>query len=112
MKPSMQGLRPIIEDTFVDFALAGFLDRQLPAIFSATSRAIRGTHPSNTTKLNTYMCIWRRKMSIDWQKYKSTGMRRRNWRASAASLQQACSKQKISAGSSINNHGIKRLMKS
>jgi exonuclease III len=35
---------------FVDFALAGFLDRQLPSIFSATSRAIRGTHPSNITK--------------------------------------------------------------
>ena len=35
---------------YVDFALAGFLDRQLPAIFSATSRAIRGTHPSNITK--------------------------------------------------------------
>ena len=35
---------------FVDFALAGFLDKQLPAIFSATSRAIRGTHPSNITK--------------------------------------------------------------
>jgi endonuclease/exonuclease/phosphatase family metal-dependent hydrolase len=27
---------------FVDFALAGFLDRQLSSIFSATSRAIRG----------------------------------------------------------------------
>ena len=35
---------------FVDFALAGFLDRQLPSIYSATSRAIRGTHPSNITK--------------------------------------------------------------
>jgi hypothetical protein len=35
---------------FVDFALAGFLDRQLPSIFSASSRAIRGTHPSNITK--------------------------------------------------------------
>ena len=35
---------------FVDFAIAGFLDRQLPSIFSATSRAIRGTHPSNITK--------------------------------------------------------------
>ena len=35
---------------FVDFALAGFLDRQLPAIFSPSSRAIRGTHPSNITK--------------------------------------------------------------
>jgi hypothetical protein len=35
---------------FVDFALAGFLDRQLPSIFSATSRSIRGTHPSNITK--------------------------------------------------------------
>jgi hypothetical protein len=43
---------------FVDFDLAGFLDRQLPSIFSATSRAIRGTHPSNITKyvehLNEY----------------------------------------------------------
>jgi hypothetical protein len=37
-------------DYFVDFALAGFVDRQLPAIFSATSRAIRGSHPSNITK--------------------------------------------------------------
>jgi hypothetical protein len=35
---------------FVDFALAGFLDRQLQSIFSATSRLIRGTHPSNITK--------------------------------------------------------------
>jgi hypothetical protein len=35
---------------FVDFALAGFLDRQLPSIYSATSRAIRGSHPSNITK--------------------------------------------------------------
>jgi hypothetical protein len=35
---------------FVDFALAGFMDRQLPSIFSATSRAIRGTLPSNITK--------------------------------------------------------------
>ena len=35
---------------FVDFDLAGFLDRQLPSIFSASSRAIRGTHPSNITK--------------------------------------------------------------
>jgi hypothetical protein len=35
---------------FVDFALAGFLDRQLPSIYSATSRAIRGTHPKNITK--------------------------------------------------------------
>ncbi|OEU19894.1 hypothetical protein FRACYDRAFT_235957 [Fragilariopsis cylindrus CCMP1102] len=35
---------------FVDFALAGFLDRQLPSIFSASSRAIRGTHPKNITK--------------------------------------------------------------
>ena len=34
---------------FVDFALAGFLDRQLPSIFSASSRAIRGTHPGNIT---------------------------------------------------------------
>jgi hypothetical protein len=35
---------------YVDFALAGFLDRQLPSIFSASSRAIRGTHPKNITK--------------------------------------------------------------
>jgi hypothetical protein len=35
---------------FVDFALSGFLDRQLPSIFSASSRAIRGNHPSNITK--------------------------------------------------------------
>jgi hypothetical protein len=35
---------------FVDFALAGFLDRQIPTIFSSSSRAIRGTHPSNITK--------------------------------------------------------------
>jgi hypothetical protein len=40
---------------FVDFALAGFLDRQLPSIFSATSRAIRGTHPSNITKYVEYL---------------------------------------------------------
>jgi hypothetical protein len=40
---------------FVDFALAGFLDRQLPAIFSASSRAIRGTHPSNITKYVEYL---------------------------------------------------------
>jgi hypothetical protein len=42
----------------VDFDLAGFLDRQLPSIFSATSRAIRGIHPSNIAKyvehLNEY----------------------------------------------------------
>jgi hypothetical protein len=37
---------------FVDFALAGFLDRQLPpSKFSASSRAIRGaTHPGSITK--------------------------------------------------------------
>jgi exonuclease III len=35
---------------FVDFALAGFLDRQLQSIFLSSSRAIRGTHPSNITK--------------------------------------------------------------
>ena len=40
---------------FVDFALAGFLDRQLPSIFSASSRAIRGTHPSNITKYIEYL---------------------------------------------------------
>jgi hypothetical protein len=40
---------------FVDFDLAGFLDRQLPSIFSATSRAIRGTHPSNITKYTEYL---------------------------------------------------------
>jgi hypothetical protein len=40
---------------FVDFALAGFLERQLPSIFSATSRAIRGTHPSNITKYVEYL---------------------------------------------------------
>jgi hypothetical protein len=34
---------------FVDFALAGFLDRQLPTIFAVSSRAIRGAHPSNDT---------------------------------------------------------------
>jgi hypothetical protein len=39
----------------VDFELAGFLDRQLPSIFSATSRAIRGTHPSNITKYTEYL---------------------------------------------------------
>jgi hypothetical protein len=40
---------------FVDFDLAGFLDRQLPSIFSASSRAIRGTHPSNVTKYTEYL---------------------------------------------------------
>jgi hypothetical protein len=35
---------------FVNFALAGFLDRQLPSIFSSSPRAIRGTHPGNITK--------------------------------------------------------------
>jgi hypothetical protein len=40
---------------FVDFDLAGFLDRQLPSIFSASSRAIRGTHPSNITKYTEYL---------------------------------------------------------
>jgi hypothetical protein len=40
---------------FVDFSLAGFLDRQLPSIFSASSRAIRGTHPSNITKYVEYL---------------------------------------------------------
>jgi hypothetical protein len=40
---------------FVDFALEGFLDRQLPSIFSASSRAIRGTHPSNITKYIEYL---------------------------------------------------------
>ena len=35
---------------FVDFAMEGLLDRQLPSIFSASSRSIRGTHPSNITK--------------------------------------------------------------
>jgi hypothetical protein len=43
----------------VDFDLAGFLDRQLPSIFSASSRAIGGSHPSNITKytedLNEYL---------------------------------------------------------
>jgi hypothetical protein len=40
---------------FVDFDLAGFLDRQLPSIFTALSRAIRGTHPSNSTKYVEYL---------------------------------------------------------
>jgi hypothetical protein len=40
---------------FVDFALAGFLDRQLPLIFSATTRAIRGTHPSKITEYIEYL---------------------------------------------------------
>jgi len=40
---------------FVDFDLAGFLDRQLPSIFTASSRAIRGTHPSNITKYVEYL---------------------------------------------------------
>jgi hypothetical protein len=40
---------------FVDFDLAGFLDRQLPSIYSASSRAIRGTHPSNITKYIEYL---------------------------------------------------------
>jgi hypothetical protein len=40
---------------FVDFDLAGFLDRQLPSIFSSTSRAIRGAHPSNITKYTEYL---------------------------------------------------------
>jgi exonuclease III len=46
---------------FVDFSLAGFLDRQLPSIFSASSRAIRGTHPSNITKyVEYYTNTWKR----------------------------------------------------
>jgi hypothetical protein len=40
---------------FVDFDLAGFLDKQLPSIYSASSRAIRGTHPSNITKYTEYL---------------------------------------------------------
>jgi 1,2-phenylacetyl-CoA epoxidase PaaB subunit len=40
---------------FVDFAQAGFLDRQLPSIFSVSSRAIRGSHPSNITKYTEYL---------------------------------------------------------
>jgi hypothetical protein len=41
---------------FVDFNLAEFLDRQLPSFFSASSRAIRGSHPSNiTTKYVEYL---------------------------------------------------------
>ena len=40
---------------FVDFALAGFFDRRLPSIFSASSRAIRGSHPSNITKYIEYL---------------------------------------------------------
>jgi hypothetical protein len=40
---------------FVDFDLAGFLDRQLPSIISSSSRAIRGTHPSNITKYIEYL---------------------------------------------------------
>ena len=40
---------------FVDFDIAGFLDRQLPTIFSASSRAIRGSHPSNITKYVEYL---------------------------------------------------------
>jgi hypothetical protein len=40
---------------FVDFDLAGFLNRQLPLIFSAPSRAIRGSHPSNITKYTEYL---------------------------------------------------------
>jgi hypothetical protein len=39
----------------VDFALTGLLDRQLPSIFSPSSRAIRGTHPSNITKYIQYL---------------------------------------------------------
>ncbi|OEU18182.1 hypothetical protein FRACYDRAFT_236453 [Fragilariopsis cylindrus CCMP1102] len=40
---------------FVDFAQAGLFDRKLPSIFSASSRAIRGTHPSNITKYVEYL---------------------------------------------------------
>jgi hypothetical protein len=40
---------------FVDFDLAGFLDRQLPSINSASSRAIRGSHPSSITKYTEYL---------------------------------------------------------
>jgi hypothetical protein len=40
---------------FVDFDLAGFLDRQLPSILSASSRSIRGTHPKNITKYTEYL---------------------------------------------------------
>jgi hypothetical protein len=40
---------------FVDFDLAGFLYQQLPSIFSASSRAIRGTHPSNIAKYTEYL---------------------------------------------------------
>jgi hypothetical protein len=40
---------------FVNFAVAGFLDRQLPSIFSASSRAIRCTHPSNITNYAEYL---------------------------------------------------------
>jgi hypothetical protein len=40
---------------FVDFALAGCLDRQLPSIFASSTRAIRGTHPSNITKYVEYL---------------------------------------------------------
>jgi hypothetical protein len=40
---------------FVDFDLAGFLDRQLPSIISVSSRAIQGTHLSNITKYTEYL---------------------------------------------------------
>jgi hypothetical protein len=40
---------------FLNFDLAGFLDRQLPSIFSAAPRAIRGTHPSSITKYTEYL---------------------------------------------------------
>jgi hypothetical protein len=49
---------------FVDFALAGFLDRQLPSIFSPFSRAIRGTHPGNITKYIEYLHEYLEKRDI------------------------------------------------
>jgi hypothetical protein len=64
----------------VDFALAGFLDRQLPSIFSPSSRAIRGTHPSNITKYIEYFhgYLEERYIYIGKSRNKNTGMRRIN----------------------------------
>jgi hypothetical protein len=66
---------------FVDFALAGFLDRQLPSIFSASSQAIRGTHPSNITKYIEYLDKYLEERDIYRKlKNKNTGTKQRNWK--------------------------------
>jgi hypothetical protein len=55
-EPFQARITPDHRGYFVDFALSGFLNRQLPSIFSARSREIiRGKHPSNIAKYIEYL---------------------------------------------------------